>query len=230
MNENLDPKYQAGEPPLAPKLEADVIISFDTHREERIPPGQSRTRKWPVLHAGQVPDVSADTWSLRVDGLVANPFTLDWNGFCDLPRVRVFADFHCVTRWSRLGNLWEGVSVRTIMDRAQVSPEAKFVVAGGFDNGWTTNLPLADFCGPDVLLADTHDGEPIDADHGGPVRLMVPLLFAWKSAKWVNELRFVAEDAPGYWESIGYHDHGDPWVQNEMHPEGERFRGGVSLE
>src|SRR5207245_258978 len=142
---------------------------------------------------------------------------LTWDEFQALPRVRVFADFHCVTRWSRLGNLWEGVSIRTLLNPAVLLPQARFVVATGYDDGWTTNLPLADFLQDDVLLADRHDGEPLSSEHGGPVRLVVPRLYAWKSAKWIKGLTLLAEDQPGLWEQMGYHDRGDPWLE-------ERFR------
>ncbi|MCA9099162.1 MAG: molybdopterin-dependent oxidoreductase, partial [Planctomycetaceae bacterium] len=141
-----------------------------------------------------------------------------------LPRVKVFADFHCVTQWSRLGNLWEGVSVLEVMKQVGVLPNAKFVIATGYDSGWTTNLPLEDFAVEDALITDLHDGVPIDADHGGPVRLMVPRLYAWKSAKWLRKIEFVEENHPGYWEQNGYHMHGDPWVVNDRNPTGERFR------
>ncbi|MCA9054283.1 MAG: sulfite oxidase-like oxidoreductase [Planctomycetaceae bacterium] len=211
-----DPKYQSGDPPIASDVPPDVIISSDTRRAERIPPGQSRTRKWPVLHATTVPPVTTDSWFLEVAGLVRNPLRFTWREFQDLPRVKVFSDFHCVTRWSRLGNLWEGVSLREVLNRAEVDPAAQFVIAGGFDSGWTTNLPLADALSEDALLADTHDGEPIDADHGGPVRLVVPLLYAWKSAKWVCRIELTAEDQPGYWERAGYHKHGDPWTEERF--------------
>jgi DMSO/TMAO reductase YedYZ molybdopterin-dependent catalytic subunit len=221
---NKDPDYQAGEPIRPDNLSPDVIISPDTRRTNRIPPGQSRTRKWPVLHASSVPHVELDNWRLEVFGLVENPLSFTWDEFQALPRVKVFSDFHCVTRWSRLGNVWEGVSVREILSRARPKPEAQFVVAGGYDHGWTTNLPLADFQSEDALIADTHDGRPIVPDHGGPVRLIVPLLYAWKSAKWLKSIELVATDQPGYWEQGGYHNHGDPWAQNANHPDGERFQ------
>ncbi|MCA9067412.1 MAG: molybdopterin-dependent oxidoreductase, partial [Planctomycetaceae bacterium] len=162
------------------------MISPDTHRENRIPPGQARTKKWPVLHASDVPDVTREKWKLEIGGLVDHPLSFTWDEFQQLPRVKVFSDFHCVTTWSRLGNLWEGVSVQEIMNRAGVQSAAKFVVITGYDWGWTTNLPLADFLVEDALFVDLHDGEPLDADHGGPVRLVVPRLYAWKSAKWVR--------------------------------------------
>ena len=212
-----DPKYQSGDAPVAEGVPAGVVVSPDTLRENRIPPGQSRTRKWPVLHAGSVPNVDVTSWRLEISGLVQRPTSFTWEQYQQLPRVQVFADFHCVTQWSRLGNLWEGVSVRRLMDLVGVRPEARFVIAGGYDDGWTTNLPIEDFLVDDALLADRHDGEPLDADHGGPVRLMIPRLYAWKSAKWLKSLELVAEDRAGYWEQGGYHMHGDPWTE-------ERFR------
>lgn len=211
-----DSKYQAGEP-LAPEtVNEHVIVSPDTERANRIPPGQTRTRKWPVLQYDRIPHIATDQWRLEVGGLVETPLSLDWSAYRALPRVKVFSDFHCVTRWSRLGNLWEGVSVRELLNRANVKPEARYVIAGGYDDGWTTNLPLADFLADDVLLVDTHDGEPLSADHGGPVRLVVPRLYAWKSAKWLCRLELTAEDRPGLWEQNGYHNHGDPWTEERF--------------
>ena len=224
MFSNDDPKYQPGEPPGHEHADPEVIISPDTRRAERIPPGQSRTRKWPVLHYGTVPKIDLHKWTLTIHGLVETPLTFNWDEFRQLPRVKVFSDFHCVTRWSRLGNLWEGVSTKTILEMAGVKAAARYVVPMGYDYGWTTNLPLADFAVEDALLADTHDGEPINADHGGPVRLIVPHLYAWKSAKWLKSLEFVEKDQPGYWEQGGYHMRGDPWTVNTLHPDGERFR------
>lgn len=218
-----DDKYQKGDPPTANDIGEDVIVSPDTLREQRIPPGQSRTRKWPVLDASGTPRVPGD-WQLRVFGLVETPLRYSMDEFRELPRVRVFADFHCVTHWSRLGNLWEGVATRELLERAVVKPAARFVVLHGYDNGWTTNLPLADFLAADALLADRHDGQPISADHGGPVRGIVPQLYAWKSAKWICGIELTAEDQPGYWERGGYHNHGDPWIVNEHHTDGERFQ------
>ncbi|QDU81432.1 TMAO/DMSO reductase [Polystyrenella longa] len=214
-----DDKYQAGEPALPEEIsDAEIIISSDTRRENRIPPNQVRTRKWPVLQAGVIPVIEPESWSLEVTGLVEHPFQLNWAQFKEMSRVRVFSDFHCVTRWSRLGNVWEGVSTAEIAQRAGIRPEAKFVVAHAFDDSWSTNLPLEQFLSPDALLVDLHDGEPLTADHGAPVRLVVPLLYAWKSAKWLKGIEFVAEDKPGYWERVGYHHHGDPWKE-------ERFEG-----
>jgi DMSO/TMAO reductase YedYZ molybdopterin-dependent catalytic subunit len=219
-----DPKYQAGDPPAPDSVPEGVIISPDTLRENRVPPGQSRTRKWPVLHYGFVPKIDLNAWRLSVFGLVETSLTFTWEEFRELPRVRVFSDFHCVTRWSRLGNLWEGVSVREILRRAGVKPDARYVIPTGEDGGWTTDVPLEEFDVEDALFADTHDGQPIDADHGGPVRLVIPRLYAWKSAKWVRSIELTAQDRPGYWEQAGYHLHADPWVVNGQNPDGERFR------
>lgn len=215
-NPSDDPKYQSGESPRPDGLSPDIIVSPDTLRDNRVPPGQSRTRKWPVLHASAVPHIPRDKWRLQIRGLVKDPIVWDWDQFAELPRVKVFADFHCVTRWSRLGNVWEGVSIHTVMERAGVLPEAKFVSVTGFDYGWTTNMPLEEFAVDDALLADTHDGEPLSADHGGPCRLIVPRLYAWKSAKWVKAIDFLKEDSPGYWENAGYHNHGDPWTEERF--------------
>ena len=209
-------KYQEGEPRPPEAVEAGVIVSSDTRREKRLPPGQVRTRKWPVLHASTVPAIDMNTWRLRVFGLVSNELNLNWAEFQSLPRAKVYADFHCVTRWSRLDNVWEGVAVKEILSRAGVWPSAKFAIAHGFDNGWTTNLPFHEFDVEDALLADLHDGEPLSPDHGGPLRLIVPKLYAWKSAKWIRAIELRADDQRGYWERGGYHDYGDPWKEQRF--------------
>lgn len=208
-----DPKYQTGEVPHSFDLPDDVIISPDTRRADRIPPGQVRTRKWPVLHATTVPHINLEAWELSIRGLVDRPAHWSWQDFQALPRVKVFADFHCVTRWSRLGNLWEGVSIRTLIEQVGMQVQTRFVIAGAYDGGWTTNLPVTELLAADALLADKHDGTPLDADHGGPVRLIIPGLYAWKSAKWITTLEFTETDSPGYWEQLGYHAHGDPWTE-----------------
>jgi DMSO/TMAO reductase YedYZ molybdopterin-dependent catalytic subunit len=217
MFSHEDPKYQQGEPATPDQVAPGVVISPDTQRGNRIPPGQSRTRKWPVLDAFGPPLADLSNWQLKIFGLVNNPVSFTLAEFQKLPRVKVFSDFHCVTKWSRLGNLWEGVSTRHLLSLAGVQSAAKFVVCHAYDNSWTTNLPLADFMQDDCLLADLHDGEPITLEHGGPVRGMVPQLYAWKSAKWIRGIELVENDRAGYWEAGGYHMHGDPWTE-------ERFR------
>jgi DMSO/TMAO reductase YedYZ molybdopterin-dependent catalytic subunit len=191
-----------------------AIISADTRRANRVPPGQSRTLKWPVLDASGAPAIDLANWRFSVEGLVAKPVSWSWDEFMALPRVKVFADFHCVTRWSRLGNVWEGVSTRELVDRAGgVLPNAGFVLAHGYDYGWTTNLPLEDFLSEDALVALTHDGDGLSADHGAPARLIVPKLYAWKSAKWVAGVEVREKDQAGFWERNGYHMRGDPWQE-----------------
>lgn len=195
-----------------------VIISPDTRRAQRVPPNQSRTLKWPVLDASGAPRVDLAKWRFSLEGLVNRPVAWSWDEFQALPRVKVFADFHCVTRWSRLGNLWEGVSTRALVERAGgAAASARFVRVFGYDYGWDTNLPLKDFLAEDALVALTHDGEPLSVEHGGPARLIVPRLYAWKSAKWVAGCEFREKDEPGFWERGGYHMRGDPWRE-------ERFR------
>ncbi|HZI47529.1 MAG TPA: sulfite oxidase-like oxidoreductase [Pyrinomonadaceae bacterium] len=216
-----DPNYQS-EAPRKPEevTEPGVIISPDTRRENRIPPGQSRTKKWPVLDAYGAPSVDLATWTFEVEGLVANRLKFSLDEFLQLPAVKVYADFHCVTRWSRLDNVWTGVSTREIAERAGVSADAKFVLALAYDNDWTTNVPIEYFLKEDSLFAFLHDGQPIPPEHGGPVRLIIPQLYAWKSAKWVKGVSFLAEDEAGFWEEGGYHMRGNPWVGGD----GERFR------
>jgi DMSO/TMAO reductase YedYZ molybdopterin-dependent catalytic subunit len=191
-----------------------IIISPDTQRQDRIPAGQSRTKKWPVPDASGPPKIDLNNWKLRIFGMVGKPVEWNWKEFSTLPRVRVFSDFHCVTRWSRLGNVWEGVSTRDLLEKAGgAAPGAGFVLAHGYDRGFTTNLPLADFLAEDALVAIEHDGEPISTDHGGPARLIIPHLYAWKSAKWLSGIELIATDKPGFWESNGYHMRGDPWTE-----------------
>ncbi|MBZ5626751.1 MAG: sulfite oxidase-like oxidoreductase [Acidobacteriia bacterium] len=207
-------KPQGDEPPSPDGLPPDVIVSADARRPERIPPGQSRTRKWPVLDASGPPAIDLSTWRFQISGLVGAEVAWDWKEFLHLPRVKVFADFHCVTRWSRLGNLWEGVSTRELVRLAGGQrPEAHYAMAYGYDRGWTTNLPLEDFLAEDALVAILHDGESITTEHGGPARLIVPKLYAWKSAKWVSGVELMEKDRPGFWEANGYHMRGDPWNQ-----------------
>lgn len=218
---STDPKYQSADEPRPVGLPDDVIVSADTYRENRLPAGQHRTRKWPVLHASTVPVINPSAWTLRIHGLVTKPLEFSLAQFRELPRVKVFADFHCVTTWSRLGNLWEGVSLKWLLSEVGVQESAAFAIVGGCDNGWTTNVPLAALLDNDVLLADLHDGLPLDDDHGGPVRLVVPKLFAWKSAKWVNRIELTEQNVPGYWEQAGYHNVGDPWREQRYRDDPE---------
>ena len=178
----------------------------------RIPPGQYRTEKFPVLHYGSVPRTDLRTWDFKVYGLVDSPFRLTWDEFKALPRRTVETDIHCVTRWSKLDTTWEGVPIRAILDAAQLKPAATFVLAHS-EQGYTANLPLEILDDDDVLLADTFNGEPLEPEHGYPLRLLVPKRYFWKSAKWIRGLEFLDQDILGFWERYGYNNSADPWKE-----------------
>jgi DMSO/TMAO reductase YedYZ molybdopterin-dependent catalytic subunit len=179
---------------------------------QRLPPGQREVKNWPVLDLGVQPDVPIQKWRLDVDGLVDNPVSWSWQDFAAQPQAKIASDIHCVTAWSRFDNHWEGVSTRRLLDLVKPKPQARFVIQHSYD-GYTTNVPLEYFAGDDVLLACKWEGKPIPREHGGPVRLVLPRLYFWKSAKWLTRLEFVEFDKPGFWELRGYHDRGDPWME-----------------
>jgi len=202
----------------------------------RLPPGQVLTRKWPVLTYGEMPRVDLATWRLRVFGHVEEEISFGWDELLALPHAEVACDMHCVTRWSRLDNRFEGVPVREVLRRARARPGAVSVMAHTVE-GYTTNVPLEELVTGDALLATRHDGEPLAPEHGGPCRLLVPRLYLWKSAKWVNGLELMDVDAPGFWERNGYHLRADPWSEERysdqetdamqtMRSEAARRRGG----
>ena len=184
---------------------------------ERVPPGQFVTTKFPVLTYGPEPKVDINTWTIRVFGLVEQEITLDWQQFAALPWQTLDADFHCVTQWSALDQTWEGVALSDLLELAGVSSEARFVMAHCFGD-YTTNLPL-DIALDEGFLAHKQGGQPIGKSHGWPLRLIVPSLYGWKSAKWVNGIELMPEDAPGFWEQRGYHNNGDPWKEERFWPE-----------
>ncbi|PXA82711.1 sulfite oxidase-like oxidoreductase [Caulobacter sp. D4A] len=179
---------------------------------ERLPPGQHLTRDWPVLDLGLKPDLPTADWRLRIDGLVARPATWDFQALLAQPQSAPVSDIHCVTTWSRYDNHWQGVLTRDLAEAIAPRDEARFVVLHSYD-GYTTNLTLEDFLHEGVLLAHGWEGAPITAEHGGPVRLVAPHLYFWKSAKWLKRIEFVAADKPGFWEERGYHNRGDPWAE-----------------
>jgi DMSO/TMAO reductase YedYZ molybdopterin-dependent catalytic subunit len=174
----------------------------------RVPPGQYVTRGFPVLSAGPTPRTPPDRWSFGIQGAVKHPSSWSWDEFRASPHEAVKVDIHCVTKWSKLDTTWTGVSIDTLLDA--VEPTGAFVVAF-CDGGYTTNVPLADLRGGKAWIADEYEGEPLDPEHGGPARLLVPHLYFWKSAKWVRGLEVRERDEPGFWESYGYHNYGDPW-------------------
>jgi DMSO/TMAO reductase YedYZ molybdopterin-dependent catalytic subunit len=176
---------------------------------ERLPPGQHQVKNWPVLDLGVQPDVPLDKWRLAIDGLVESPMRWTWEEFSRQPVTRLTSDIHCVTAWSRFDNRWEGVAARQVISAVRPKPEAKFVILHSFDT-YTTNVPLSAF-DDDALLAHEWQGAPIPREHGGPVRIVIPKLYFWKSAKWVKRIEFAATDRAGFWEARGYHNTGDPW-------------------
>jgi DMSO/TMAO reductase YedYZ molybdopterin-dependent catalytic subunit len=176
----------------------------------RLPPGQYQTKKWPVLHYGSVPTVNLATWRLTLNGLVDEPRSLSFDELLALPRRTVRADVHCVTRWSLFDSDWEGAPLTEVARLVRIKPEARFALVHA-EQGYTTNLPLDDLLRDDVMFVHRWNGADLTPEHGGPVRLFVPHLYFWKSAKWVNGIEFLADDKPGFWEGYGYHMRGDPW-------------------
>jgi DMSO/TMAO reductase YedYZ molybdopterin-dependent catalytic subunit len=179
---------------------------------DRLPPGQHLVRDWPVLDLGVQPKIDLAQWELRVFGAVAEQMSWDWAGFNALPQRREVTDIHCVTTWSRFDNQWDGVATRDLLAIVQPKPEARFVVLHSYD-GYTTNLPLEDFAAEDAIIAHSWQGAPLPVEHGGPVRLVVPHLYFWKSAKWLRRIELIGADRPGFWEERGYHERGDPWAE-----------------
>lgn len=177
---------------------------------DRVPPGQTETGSWPVLHYGSVPRIDIDKWRLRLFGLVEEEVSLNWEEFSRLPLTQNRVDIHCVTHWTRLDNRFEGVRFREILKLVKVKPEARYVMFWAQNYSWSTNVPLEDLMGDDVLLAIRHDGQDLSPEHGWPCRVVVPHLYFWKSAKWVEGIEFMAQDKPGFWERNGYHMYGDP--------------------
>jgi DMSO/TMAO reductase YedYZ molybdopterin-dependent catalytic subunit len=190
------------------------------HGLPKLPIGQHPVRNWPVLDLGDVPDIPVDRWSLDVNGLVENPVVLTWDAFMQLPQVDDVSDFHCVTTWSRFDNRWRGVRFRTIAELVVPRDEVRFVVCTGYDEApgtdipYTTNLPLARAIDDDVLLVHTWEGQPLPREHGGPVRVITPKLYAWKGTKWIRRIEFVADDRPGFWEVRGYSNSAEPWLND----------------
>ena len=190
---------------------AKLLLASD-EIEKRLPPGQSLVDKFPVLSYGPTPSFNPQKWDFRIFGMVEEQLRFSYEEFRALLVSRQVADFHCVTTWSKLDNVWEGVSVVDLMKRVRLKPEASYVIVH-CDGGYTTNLPLEEFVGDDVMLAWRHDGRDLEPDHGWPLRLVVPKLYGWKSAKWVRAIEFAFEDRRGFWEVRGYHNHADPWLQ-----------------
>jgi len=190
------------------------------HGMPQLPVGQHVVKNWPVLDLGEQPEVSLAKWKLEVTGLVENPYTLNWDEFQSMPQIDDVSDFHCVTTWSRFDNHWRGVAFSTIAERAVPKPDAKFVLCTGYDFmpgsyvPYTVNVPLARALDADVLLVHTWEGKPLPREHGGPCRMITPKLYAWKGAKWIRKIEFLAEDKKGFWEVRGYSNSAEPWFND----------------
>ena len=179
---------------------------------DRLPPGQHLVKNWPVLDLGQQPSVSTAQWKLDVRGLVNKPTSFNWAAFQNLPQTQVRSDIHCVTTWSRYDNDWRGVSTLDFLEVVDPKEEAAAVLLTSYD-GYTTNLLLSDFAVADAIIVTHWEGKPLTEEHGGPVRLVVPHLYFWKSAKWLHRIEFLSRDQAGFWEKNGYHMRGDPWAE-----------------
>jgi len=197
---------------------------FDRNRQQladkgydpsRLPPGQYLTDRFPVLHVGDVPTYAPGEWNMTVGGLVESPFTLDFDELTALPSITLTTDIHCVTKWSKFDTVWTGVRVSDLFERAGVKPEATHVM-GHAEFGYTANVPLEDSMRPESMVVYAFDGEPIEPIHGGPVRLLVPNLYFWKSPKWLRGLELINGDRPGFWERNGYHMYGDPFLEQRF--------------
>ena len=190
------------------------------HGMPQLPVGQHQVKNWPVLDLGEQPAIPLGTWKLEIAGLIENPLTLSWEQFLALPQAQDVSDFHCVTTWSRYDNHWGGVKFATIAELAVPKPEAKFILCTGYDFmpgshiPYTVNVPLLRALDEDVLLVHTWEGKPLPREHGGPCRMITPKLYAWKGAKWIRKIEFLAEDKKGFWEIRGYSNSAEPWFND----------------
>lgn len=194
--------------------ELGKFLTGQTSRPEdsRLPPGQHLVRNWPILDLGQTPNIARDVWHLDIMGAVEHPTTWKWHDLMSAPQTHKLSDIHCVTSWSRYDNNWDGVTTHDLMEAVQPRPEATHVLFTSND-GYTTNMAIGDFASPEALLAHSWEGQPLELDHGGPVRLVVPHLYFWKSPKWIRRIEFATHDHPGFWEVRGYNNHADPWLE-----------------
>ena len=204
-NKLIDSKQQWAE-------DGRLLTGKTAAHSQRLPPGQRLVETWPVLDLGVQPEIPLDKWRLTIDGLVDTPTVWRWADIPAQPEFEDVSDMHCVTAWSRFDNRWRGVSARHLLSVVQPKAEARHVIFHSYDT-YTTNVALEAFADDDVLLATHHDGAPISVEHGGPLRVIMPKWYLWKSAKWVKRIEFVAADRPGFWEERGYHNEADPWLE-----------------
>ncbi|MEX2238216.1 MAG: sulfite oxidase-like oxidoreductase [Dehalococcoidia bacterium] len=198
----------------------DLFSRQKQQREEfgdRLPPGQKLVEGWPVLSYGATPRIKLEDWRLRIGGLVEAPVELTWDEFKALPQTKITGDIHCVTHWSKFDNEWEGVTWQDLLKETgiKIKPEARHIMQHSY-GGYTTNVPIRDMEQPGVIFAHMHNGKPLEPDHGGPMRPVVPHLYFWKSAKWLRGIEFMTDEKPGFWEMYGYHIYGDPWKEERF--------------
>lgn len=205
-------RYIAAKQKWAEKQVAGGFKPRTVAATDRLPPGQKLTAGFPVLDLGVQPEVPLAEWTLGIDGLVEKPVTLDWQQFNGLPQVTDVSDFHCVTTWSKYDCQWSGVAFTTLFELVQPRADARYVYFTSYD-GYSTNVPLEHCLDDDVLVATRFEGAPVSREHGGPARVIIPKLYAWKGAKFVKTITFLAEDRLGFWEVRGYHNIGDPWKE-----------------
>ena len=204
-------KYEDGVPQGTGEL--------NVHGMPQLPPGQREVKDWPVLDLGMTPEISREDWHLTINGLVKNSMELNWNSFLKLPQIEDISDFHCVTTWSRFKNHWKGVRLIDIANHAGLLPNVKHILFEGYDSDpfgvpYTTNIPLEEGLKPDVLLVYEWEGKPLPKEHGGPVRVITPQLYAWKGTKWIKKITFSENDVPGFWEVRGYSNSAEPWLND----------------
>ena len=211
MSDDINEKLLAAKLRWA-KAARNITGKTDPERAERLPPGQRLVSNWPVLDLGVQPDVTKDDWKLSVDGLVENPVSFTYPQLMALPQSESVSDIHCVTKWSRYDNHWAGVSSRDLIALVRPKAEVGYVIFHAYD-GYATNVTLDAFAADDVVIAHSWEGYPITRQHGGPVRIVIPRYYFWKSAKWVKRIEFSRDDKPGFWEVRGYHNVGDPWLE-----------------
>jgi DMSO/TMAO reductase YedYZ molybdopterin-dependent catalytic subunit len=206
-------RYIAAKEKWAEKQKARGVTARSTPSRDRLPPGQKLTAGFPVLDLGIHPKIPPAEWRLKLDGLVEDPLALTWTELNALPQVSDVSDFHCVTTWSKYDCRWSGVAFTTLYERVRPKPEARFVYFTGYD-GYSTNVALEQCLDDDVLIATAFEGEPVTLEHGGPARVIIPKLYAWKGAKFVSGITFLAEDKLGFWEVRGYSNTADPWTED----------------
>jgi DMSO/TMAO reductase YedYZ molybdopterin-dependent catalytic subunit len=211
MSDDINEKLLAAKLRWA-KAARNITGKRDPERIDRLPPGQRLVANWPVLDLGVQPDVTKEDWKLSVDGLVEAPVSFTYAQLTALPQTESVSDIHCVTKWSRYDNHWVGVSSRDLIALVRPKAEAAHVIFHAYD-GYTTNVAIEAFAADDVMIAHSWEGYPITRQHGGPVRIVIPRYYFWKSAKWVKRIEFSRDDKPGFWETRGYHNAGDPWLE-----------------